>query len=146
VSGGRLTSGKGTPVHAASFLRQHLIVLDRELLATPTELGRIWMHELFHFVWWRMNNRQRGAWEQVLFKERCRGELGWSAEWRKNLLTDADRQHRTRRWREYCSESFCDTGASIQIGIDNNPEATLAKRAVLVRVEWWNRHIRYNSK
>lgn len=145
MSGGRLTSGTGVAVHAASFLHQRLVILDRELLANPIELKRIWLHELLHFVWWRMSNRKRRSWELVLLSERCRGELGWSAEWRKRKLTMADRENRTRKWREYCSESFCDTGASIYIGSGNNPEATLPPRAMMARTGWWNEYIRYTS-
>jgi len=38
------------------------------------------------------------------------GELGWSAESRKQALRAAERLRRSRRWREYVCESFCDLG------------------------------------
>jgi len=144
VSGGRLSPSHGTPVHAASFLPQRLIILETELLLNPSELKRIWLHELFHFVWWRLGNPSRRSWEQVLLKERSVGELGWSAEWRRKLLAALDRDLRTRRWREYCAESFCDTGAWISLGCPAHPEATLAARAQQIRRRWWANTIRYN--
>ncbi len=72
------------------------------------------VHELFHFVWVRLSNRVRWSWEALLVAERrsrARGELGFSAEWRKRELTGADVARRNRRWREYACESFCDSAA-----------------------------------
>jgi hypothetical protein len=144
VSGGRLTPVRGTPVHAAAFLPKRLVILETSLRRNPSELKRIWLHELFHFVWWRLGNPDRRSWEHVLLRERSVGELGWSAEWRKKLLTAADRDLRTRKWREYCAESFCDTGAWIGLGSPVHPEATLAARAKQLRQRWWATTIRYN--
>jgi hypothetical protein len=107
---------EGVAVHAATFLRERRIVLDEELLRRPKELRRIFLHELLHFVWWKLGNPRRLSWEALLAAEmgkRARGELGWSAEIRKNRLTARDVAERTRAWREYCCESFCDSGASI---------------------------------
>jgi hypothetical protein len=62
----------------------------------------------------RLGNPKRAAWEFLVRGEIAggvRGELGWSAELLKQTLTRADRQRRTRRWREYLCESFCDSGA-----------------------------------
>ena len=146
VRDGRLTDGAGTEVHAAAFLRRQLIVLDRELLKDPAELRRIWLHELFHFVWWRLSNQKRFSWEQVLLAERSGGELGWSAQWRKEKLAARDRAWRTRRWREYCAESFCDTGAWVEAGMAAHPEATLRLNAAKARSQWWRGSIRYNPE
>src|SRR5690349_971956 len=93
------------PVHAGSFLRERRIAFD----CTRAEFPRIFVHELFHFVWLRLGNRRRLEFERLLMADRCAGELGWSAEWRRKALSGADVRSRTRRWREYCCESFCDT-------------------------------------
>lgn len=147
VSGGKLTPGRGSAVHAASFLRQRLVILDCELLESASELKRIWLHELLHFVWWRLGNSRRFEWEALLLAERATGELGWSAEWRKDALTEHDRLMRTRKWREYCAESFCDTGAWVATSErQSHPEVTLPSKARQSRLQWWTETIRYNSK
>ncbi|MBI4906880.1 MAG: hypothetical protein HY820_24845 [Acidobacteria bacterium] len=107
-------SGKGTPVSAASFLLGRRMILDAELLDTPPEFRRILLHELFHFVWRRLGNQTRGDYHLLLVAERmvrARGELGWSAEWRKDALDVRDQESKSRRWRQYVCESFCDTAA-----------------------------------
>jgi len=104
----------GNVAHAATFIRDRLIVLDEELCKDSAEHARILLHELLHFVWVRAGNGRRIAWENLLRREwqaRVRGECGWSAEWRKKRLRALDVNARTRAWREYCCESFCDTGA-----------------------------------
>src|SRR5690242_5963115 len=86
----------GQEVHAASSLRKRHIVFDSALLSNPAELRRIATHELFHFAWIRLGNPARKTWETLLEQEdraRARGELGWSAEWRKLELTRADRRN-----------------------------------------------------
>ena len=98
------------PVHAASFLRQRRIVLD----CARAEFSRILVHEVAHFIWLRLGNPTRRGYEDVVRAEiagTASGELGWSAEWRKRVLRPDDIDRRTRRWREYCCESFCDTAA-----------------------------------
>ena len=129
--------GHGKEVHAASFLRARQMTLDSALLANDTELTRILLHELFHFVWVRLGNSRRLAWERLLRAEweaGARGETGWSAEWRKAALTRRDVAERTRAWREYCCESFCDTAA--WIGCGNASECTLATRNCRARRTW----------
>ena len=138
----------GQEVHAASFLDKRLIVLDRALLARPRELKRIWIHELFHFVWWRLGNNRRLSWEQFVLREvraRASGELGWSAEWRKRALTPADYRARTRRWREYCCESFCDSAAWLLSGVSTHGEFTLPREHRAARRKWLREFLRYNS-
>jgi hypothetical protein len=120
--------GAGIEVHAASWARRREVVLDAALAASDGELARIATHELFHFVWLRMNNRQRRAWGGLLAAERTRGELGWSSEWRRRALTPADALENTGRWREYVSESFCDTGAWIVTGLRGDQDSTPGKR------------------
>lgn len=124
-------------MHAASFLPSRRIVLDSELLCYPDELRRILIHELFHFVWRRLGNPKRFEWEDVLRLElqaRARGELGWSAEWRKLAMAPSDVQRRTLRWRNYVCESFCDTAA--WLWGPPHAEHTLAQRHRSRRELW----------
>jgi hypothetical protein len=147
---GRLRSGQGAgmEVHAASFIRQRRLVLDRALLESPPELARIVVHELFHFIWVRLSNAQRASWERVLVGEqgrRARGELGWSAEWRKEALTAADCAQRSRRWREYACESFCDTAAWRFAGLDRHAEYTLKPAFRGARGAWFEELSRHQK-
>jgi hypothetical protein len=135
-------SATGGPVHAATFLRKRRMVLERALVADPAEFARIFVHELFHFAWLRLGNRKRRSYEQVVAAEMRRGtkgELGWSAESRKEKLTERDRTGRTRRWREYCCESFCDTAAWLYAGLRSHEEFTLTRAARAKRQEWFLR-------
>ena len=115
------------PVHAGSFLRERRIVLD----CTRAEFPRILVHEVAHFIWLRLGNPARRSYEDVVRAEiaaRVGGELGWSAEWRKRDLRAPDIDGRTRRWREYCCESFCDTAAWLYSGVERHEEFTLGAR------------------
>jgi hypothetical protein len=128
---GKLLSGQGpgVAVHAGTFLRRREIILDAGLLACPGELARILIHELYHFVWLRLDNHTRRSYADLVAEEirkGARGELGWSAEWRKQVLTAQDRRKGTRRWREYLSESFCDTASWLFSGSRGRDEVTLA--------------------
>ena len=107
---------------------------------TRAEFPRVFVHELFHFAWLRAGNPLRLSWEALLRGERragARGELGWSAEWRKRALSAADVRTRSRRWREYCCESFCDTAAWLYSGIRRHGEFTLPKSSRLGRRAWF---------
>ncbi len=135
-------SPTGVEVHAASFLREGRIVLDSHLLHKPRELRRILLHEIFHFVWWKLGNPRRLAWEALLaseFNRRARGELGWSAELRKQSLSRGHLAARSRAWREYCCESFCDTAASLYLGRRKHAEWTLAPTFREDRRAWFLR-------
>jgi hypothetical protein len=124
--------------HAVTFLRDRRILFD----CVRAEFPRIFVHEVFHFVWLRAGNATRNSFAQILAAEigrGARGELGWSAEWRKQELTEADRRNRTRRWREYCCESFCDTAAWLFSGIALHDEFTLAKSCRKLRRQWFAR-------
>jgi hypothetical protein len=127
-------------VHAGSFLRERRIAFD----CTRTEFPRIFVHELAHFIWLRLANETRRSFEEVLRAElgrRARGELGWSAEWRKDMLSPVDVSARTRSWREYCCESFCDTAAWLFSGVSRHPEFTLAQARRNERRAWFSRNI-----
>lgn len=131
----------GNPAHAATSISQRFIVLDPSLKNQRREHRRILYHEYFHFAWVRLGNQRRRAWEMHLaneWKSGGRGEAGWSAEWRKQKLTADDVTMRTRRWREYCCESFCDTAAWIVGGVDS--EVTLARTRRRARMVWFRAH------
>ena len=128
---------RGNPVYAGSFIRQRRIVLDRELIDRPRELARILVHELFHFAWVRLGNPARQSYAALLAEEfaaHARGELGWSAEWRKRELSGP---LSSRQWREYVCESFCDTAAWLYSGVHTHAEYTLASRHRRRRAEWF---------
>ena len=124
------------PVHAGSFLRERRIVLD----CTRAEFPRIFVHEVAHFIWLRLGNPARRTYEDVVRAEiaaRASGELGWSAEWRKRGLRARDIDGRTRRWREYCCESFCDTSAWLYSAMQGHKELTLRARWRQRRRTWF---------
>ncbi len=133
----------GAPVHAATFLRQRRIVLDSELRSNRPELERILAHEVFHFAWLRLGNPKRRSYEILLaseFHRGARGELGWSAESRKEALRSRERRSRDRRWREYCCESFCDSAAWILTGRGRHGEFTLPRADRERRRQWFQGH------
>jgi len=130
-----LTDRRGV-VHAGSFLRERRIAFEAELVDEPREFARIFVHELFHFVWLRLGNPRRWSYEALLRDELRRGalgELGWSAEWRKRNIRRGGRRH----WREYACESFCDTAAWLFSGVRSHPEYTLASRFREGRRQWF---------
>lgn len=115
------------PVHGAAFPRERRIALN----CTRMEFPRIFVHEVAHFIWPRLGNGARRSYEDVMRGEMAagaRGELGWSAEWRKRALGAGDVDQRTRRWREYCCESFCDTAAWMYSGMERHEEFRLGAR------------------
>ena len=143
ISGRKLLSRgkKGTPVSAASFLLDRKIILDRELLRDASELRRILIHELFHFVWRRIGNNRRAEWDHLLSEEQiagAKGDLGWSAEWRRNELRAADLETKSVRWREFACETFCDTAAWFY-STRPHPEHTLQLRFRKPRRQWFRR-------
>ena len=123
-------------VYAGAFLRERRIAMD----CTAAELPRVFVHEIFHFVWLRAGNVVRHSFERLLraeWRAGARGELGWSAEWRKLALTAGDCRGRSRCWREYCCESFCDTAAWLYCGLKKHPEFTLKRRFRRLRRAWF---------
>lgn len=129
-----LRDGRG-PVHAGAFLKERRIAFD----CARREFPRIFVHELFHFVWVRASNQTRHSYEHVLLAElarRAKGELGWSAEWRKLALHADDGGLRNRRWREYCCESLCDTAAWYYSGVGLHSEFTLPQTFRKYRRQW----------
>jgi hypothetical protein len=129
----------GNEAHAATFIRKRVIFLHKELRGNKTEHQRVFIHEMFHFAWMRLGNRKRLAWEALLRQEweaGVRGEAGWSAEWRKRKLGEASVLRRTRAWREYCCESFCDTAAWLFGGSEE--EVTLSIRPRRRRRRWFD--------
>jgi hypothetical protein len=127
-------------VHAGAFIRERRIVFDAELAANRQEFARIFVHEIFHFVWLRLGNPRRWWYEALLREEMrsgARGELGWSAEWRKRALPAREAGRRGRHWREYVCESFCDTAAWMFSSVPTHPEYTLARRFRERRRMWF---------
>jgi hypothetical protein len=121
-----------------------VIYLDGEVLGRIGDFERILVHELFHFAWVRLGNPRRRAWELHLAKEMQSlegGELGWSSEWRKQKLTDADVPQRSPAWRHYVCESFCDTAARLYSGLSRHPEFTLGRKARDQRRRWFREYI-----
>ncbi len=140
----RILAGDGLDrrgMHAASFLPQRHIVLDRDLLDDRRELARILYHEIFHFVWARLGNPLRQSYEEILrreWTEGARGELGWSAEQRKLALARLDVRRRARSWLEYVCESFCDSAAWFCLeGRPAHQEWTLKPRFRQRRRRWF---------
>jgi len=128
---------------AASSIPQRRIYLDREVLQRRGEFERILVHEIFHFVWVRLSNRMRWDWERLLLEElgqRSRGELGWSAEWRKDKLKASDRRQRSLLWRAYACESSCDSAAWMFSALRHHDEFTLAKRHRAKRRAWFEQN------
>jgi hypothetical protein len=96
-----------------------------------------------------LSNQTRWSWEDLLrseFHARATGELGWSAEWRKDKLTRMDRARGTAAlpstppWRRYACESFCDSAAWLFSGLRDHGEFTLAPRFRQRRARWFRRH------
>ena len=134
-------------VHAGAFLRERRIAFDAGSARDAREFARILVHELFHFAWLRLGNPRRRSYERLVEAELrggARGELGWSAEWRKAALDRTDRLRRTRRWREYCCESFCDTAAWLYAGRAVHDEFTLAAHWCERRRRWFARAVGRN--
>jgi hypothetical protein len=114
------------------------MVLDTELRADRQELARIFVHELFHFVWVRLGNARRQSYHELLRAElavRAPGELGWSAETTKSRWC---RERKPRAWRAYVLESFCDTAAFLYSGCKRHEEFTLAGRWCRKRTQWFH--------
>jgi hypothetical protein len=139
---GRMVDDAGTAVHAATFIRRRRIVLDAGLLSSDDELRRILIHELFHFVWARLANPVRRSWERLLAGQRTApGELGWSAEYRKCKLSPSDVRRRSRKWREYCCEAFCDTAAYLYARSRRHGEFTLPGSERKRRTTWFGKYL-----
>ena len=137
LTGDGETFGRDWPeVHAGTFIRRRDTVIDAQLCRKREELARILIHELFHYAWARLGNPARRSFEALLLAERrqgARGELGWSAEMRKQTLSVTG----GRLWREYVCEAFCDTAAWLYSGIRSHDEFTLAARHRQARARWF---------
>lgn len=125
---------------ASTFIRRRLILLDAEVLVQRGDFERILVHELFHFVWVRLSNAVRRDWGRIIEREiraKARGDLGWSAERRKLNLTPKDARARTKAWRLYACESFCDTSAWLYAGLKSHAEFTLPAAHRRARRRWF---------
>jgi len=145
------------PHLAATSIPRRLILIDSQTLCVPGDFERILVHEIFHFAWRRLSNQTRWSWGDLLrseFHARAAGELGWSAEWRKEKLriklSRIDRAQilslpaalpPTLAWRRYACESFCDSAAWLFAGLRDHDEFTLAPRFRRLRARWFRRHL-----
>lgn len=140
---GKLLSGrceKGHAVYAASFLPERQIVLERRLLAQVDELRLILTHELFHFVWRRLGNRNRAGFDSLIQTEwgsRARGALGESSSVAREQTMGEDPVVRSLRWKNFVSESFCDTAAWLYAGVTKSEHFRLAQKWRQVRARWF---------
>ena len=134
------------PHWAATNIRKRVIQLDAEVLRQRGEFERILIHELFHFVWVRLGNPKRLDWEELVRGQlRAKGELGWSSEWRKEILKPSDAEGRSRAWRRYACESFCDSAAWLFSGV-RHEEFTLAVRSREPRHRWFNSQLSFITR
>lgn len=136
---------RGKPVHAASYIRRHRIVLERDLLSDETLLRLILTHELFHFLWPRLPNRLRQGFEAVLIAERnrhARGELGESSQVSKFVFLAGGSDPESKAWRHYICESFCDTAAWYFGGVKKHPHFCLAPCWIRRRSQWFEANLR----
>jgi hypothetical protein len=123
---------RGTPVHAASFIRRREIILEDELLE-KSELPLIVVHEIFHFVWVRLSNAARASFTALLaeeFRSNARGELGESATVKKQMARGA-------LTRDYVCESFCDSAAWLYASKATRGHTTLGRRWRDRRAAWF---------
>lgn len=138
---------RGTPVHAASFIRARRIILDDKLLEDTSALRWMLTHELFHFVWVRLGNRIRESFNGVIQAEhirQARGEIGESASAAKDRLKP--NQGTGRVWREYVCEAFCDTAAYAFSGAATTPRFGLRPRWIRIRTAWLQQAIDWNQR
>lgn len=143
---GKLLSNalKGDAVYAGAFLTKRRIILEERMLKTPRVLERIFIHEIFHFVWSKLGNPLRLSFEQLLrdeFEQGAQGDLGWSAESLKLQLTQADIDNRTRRWKYYMCEAFCDTAGWVFGSARRYSEMTLPCLHRRARRKWFRKHL-----
>lgn len=130
------------PHLAATHIPGRYILLDTAVLKSRGDFERILVHEIFHFVWVRLGNTMRRGWEDLLAKDwQTSGELGFSAEWRKNKLQRADVRSRTPAWRRYACESFCDTAAWLYADVRSHDEFTLVRTSRARRRAWFREYI-----
>jgi len=83
----------------------------------------------------------RRSFEELLARQiNARGELGWSSEYRKAELDSRDLRDRSRRWREFSCEAFCDTAAFIFARRKQHDEFTLAAVHCRKRIAWFRKN------
>jgi hypothetical protein len=102
--------GPGDEVFAASFLTRREIVFDEALLQHAPEFLNIFAHELYHFVWRKLANADRVAWEQLLKAEKRPIHAGLSSRVAYERHCD---QPNAKKWKHYLCEAFCDSAAAL---------------------------------
>lgn len=102
--------GPGDEVFAASFLTRREIVFEESLLQHAPEFLNICAHEIYHFVWRKLSNADRAAWETVLKAEKRPVHAGLSSR----VAFDRHRERpNPKRWKHYLCEAFCDSAAAL---------------------------------
>ncbi|MDQ2712304.1 MAG: hypothetical protein M3Y24_08765 [Acidobacteriota bacterium] len=127
-------------MHAAAFISRREIILEKALVRNAGTFRLILVHELFHFVWARLGNASRAGFADLVSAELkigAKGEIGESAAVKKAALRLKDPGLRSRRWRDYVCESFCDTAAWLYSGTELHAEFRLAKRWRELRRGWF---------
>jgi hypothetical protein len=120
--------GPGDEVFAASFLSRREIVFDEALLSHAPDLVNIFAHEIYHFVWRKLSNADRAAWQELLQSEKRPLHPGLSSR----LAWNRHRESPTAaKWKHYLCEAFCDSAAAL-----SSPHSVLAskRRAWLERL------------
>jgi hypothetical protein len=133
-------SGRGTAVYAASFIRQRRIIFETSLSSDIAQLRFFAVHEIFHFVWARLGNRNRAEFSLLLAAEiaqGARGELGESSAIQKVRIGPEEGSKRSQTWRDYVCESFCDTAAWLYSGAPARNVRPLASRWQKRREVWF---------
>ena len=118
------------------------------MLRTPRVLERIFVHEVFHFVWSKLNHATRRSWDSLIRAEMengVRGEFAWSAELAKQRVTPDSMANHTRRWKDYLCESFCDTAAYCFGNTLPHSEMTLDSFTRRSRRAWVSAHLTERS-
>jgi len=114
------------------------------MVKTPRVLERIFVHEVFHFVWSRLPKKLRESYGGLItqeFQREVKGELGWSAESMKLDLALEDMADGSRRWKDYLCESFCDTAGWMYGSASRYTEMTLDRGSRDLRREWVAEHL-----
>lgn len=131
-------------MYAGSFLRRRSIVLEQQMVKTPRVLERIFVHEVFHFVWSKLSRPLRDSYAELIraeFRRSVKGELGWSAESMKMALTPEDVAEASRKWKDYLCESFCDTAGWMYGRASRYTEMTLDRKSRDLRRSWVEQHL-----
>ncbi len=86
------------------------IVFDADLLSHAPDFVNIVAHEIYHFVWRRLGNRERKDWSLLLGGEKRPTHAGLSSQLRYEAWRESGGE---RHWSAYLCEAFCDSAAAL---------------------------------